>query len=236
MPQVTNTNSAARASARPTWTRIPIHGTLLAMQAIAPIRRHRRPLPRVTSLFALLLALPLTLSAGCGEAETPAGEPGGPCLVGAEPCVEGYTCVSGVCTVVEPDAGVAQYSAQINLPGTRISGDGETAVEFDFVISTVPVDGERRAYDIETDGALFIAVIPSEAGRVSPARPVLVDGLGIADFVPCHRGDDPLCPEVATIRIARDDAPLEPIGESERITLTAPGPATPPDMGVDGGM
>ena len=194
----------------------------------------RAPLSTLPFLLLLLLIPPLYL--GCAEDEAQPGDPGGPCRVGAEPCVEGYACVGGVCAVQEADAGVARYSAMINLPSTRIAADGETPVEFDFLLRTTPTEGEARAYEIEADGALFIAVIPPEAGRIEPARPVLVDGLGLATFVPCHRGDDPLCPETATIRIARDDEPLVPIGESERLLLVAPEPTAPADMGPDGGM
>lgn len=174
----------------------------------------------------------LALAIGCAEDEAQPGDPGGPCLVGRAPCVEGYGCVNGACAVVEADAGVDTYRAEVNFPEPRVAADG-VAVAFDILVTTVPADGQARPYDPETDGALFLTPIPPEAGRIEPARPVLVEGLGIADFVPCDRAVDPLCPESAVIRVARDDAPLDGIGESERFLLVGP---TPPDMGVDGGM
>lgn len=186
------------------------------------------------TLLALLAACAAQL--GCTEEEAPPGEPGGPCLVGAEPCVSGYACINGVCSAAQPDVGVPSYRAEVDFPAEPVPADGETAVEFVFTIETVSPDGERRAYDPEVDGPLFLTPIPTEAGRVDPARPLLIDGLGIADFVPCARGVDPLCPESAVIRVARDDAPLESIGDSERFFIVDPTPAEP-DMGPpDGGM
>jgi len=185
-------------------------------------------------LVPLLLAAPLAL--GCAEDEAQPGQPGGPCQVGAAPCVEGYACVSGVCAVLEADAGASSHAATITFPEARVPADGQTAVEFDFLVTTVPVDGEQRPYDPELDGQIFLTAIPAEAGRIEPARPVLVQGLGLATFTPCSRGEDPVCPEAAVIRIARDDAPLDAIGESMRFVLTDPRPDPPADMGVDGGM
>ncbi len=190
----------------------------------------RRPLRR---LAPLLCALALAL--GCAEDEAQPGEPGGPCRVGAEPCIEGYGCSGGLCAVLDADAGVAGYSAQINASVDRIPADGESVVDIDFVISTTPVDGERRAYDPATDGEIFLSVTPVEAGRIEPARPMLVEGLGLATFVPCHRGVDARCPDSAIIRIAREAAPLEPFAESEPLRLLDP-EVSAPDMGTDGGM
>lgn len=198
----------------------------------------------VRSPLALLAALALLL--GCAENEAAPGEPGGPCRVGVEPCVAGYGCgVGGVCTALEPDMGVTGYAAVVDFPEERVPGDGQTPVEFLFTIETITPDGERRPYDTGDpddpddpgDGALFLTPIPPEAGRVLPARPVLIDGLGVAEFVPCARGDDPQCPEAALIRVGRDEAPLESIGDSARFLIVQPAPVEP-DMGPepDGGM
>lgn len=200
--------------------------------AIASARRRLYP---VTILAACILSS----LAGCDAEEASPGQPGGPCLVGSSPCTEGYACIDGVCATGGVDAGVdTTYSATVTFPEARILADGETAVEFDFLVQTVAPDGERTLYDLEADGPIFLTPIPAAAGRITPARvDLLIQGIGIAEFVPCHRGVDPMCPAMAAIRVARDDAPLESIGESDPFTLVAPDQPPTADMGpaADGG-
>lgn len=202
-------------------------------------RASTRPGSPARALRAWLLACLVSPAIGCGGDDARPGEPGGPCLVGSAPCVEGYACIDSVCaragSGIDAGAGTT-YTASVTFPENRVLADGETPIEFDFFVQTVTPDGDRAPYDVERDGPLFLTPIPATAGRIEPARvSVLIQGLGIAEFVPCQRGVDPLCPESASIRVARDDAPLESIGESEPFTLVDPAPP-PADMGLDGGM
>lgn len=183
----------------------------------------------LTALLTALLALPL---AACDEDTAEPGEPGGACLIGSAPCVEGYGCVNGVCTAVDAEVALPSYRAEIEFDRERVEADGADAVEFFFTVTRVDADGRSAPYDPEADGALFITTSPLEAGRIEPARPALLDGLGVATFVPCDRARDAICPPSAIIRIARDEAPTSPIGESGRFLLVDPAPEMP-DAGAD---
>lgn len=176
-------------------------------------------MPRA-GLFVTLVVTLFVL--GCEDDSAQPGEPGGACKLGVEPCVEGYDCINGVCAEVEPDMGMTTYRAELEFDRERVTADGMDAVEFFLTVSTIDPDGTRSAYDPETDGPLFITPIPIEAGQIEPARPVLLDGLGAATFVPCDRAVDVNCPETAIIRVARDDDPLSGIGESARFRLVDP--------------
>lgn len=211
------------APVRSTWIRSGIRGTLPRM---TPTRAY------LTSAGLLALGAALALT-GCPDETALPGEPGGPCKLGDPPCVDGYDCIGGVCAASEPDAGVTTYRAEIEFDQETVDAIAGTEVDFFFTVRRTTPDGETAAYDPETDGALFITVVPSEAGEVRPARPVLLDGLGTATFRPCDRAQAPDCPDSAVIRVARDAAPLESIGDSELFLLVDPRPPPMPDGGTD---
>lgn len=181
----------------------------------------------------LIILLAIGAAHGCDDSTPQPGEPGGACLLGAEPCAGELTCVDGICAEAPDAPETARFEVQINFPEETVLADGETRVGFDIQVFVTPPGGERRAYE-EDDGGFFLTPIPVEAGRIEPGRPALLQGLGLVEFVPCDRRTAFNCPEAAVIRFALDAAPSEAVAETPRFLLLDP---TPPsvDAGVDEG-
>lgn len=180
-----------------------------------------------------MMMLTILALIGCEDGTSQPGEPGGACLLGAEPCSGGLACIDGVCAEAPPEEETARFEVQINFPEETVPADGETRVAFDIQVFVTPPGGERRPYE-EDDGGFFLTPIPVEAGRIEPGRPPLLQGLGLAEFIPCDRSTAFNCPESAVIRFALDAAPTDPIAETARFLLFDPSPPTP-DAGVDAG-